>query len=80
MTIQVFQHGGLARSSASPRGEISVIPKNVMVKQCPARYALGARYIRKGGMTGGSSGSSAGTTGGNGIGVVPQAYIGSGYV
>ena len=47
------------------------------VKHYPAKRAWSGSYTfaRKGGMMGGSGGACRAVTGGNGIGVVPQAFI-----
>ena len=47
------------------------------VKYLPAKRAWQGSdtFARKGGMMGGSGGSCRAVTGGNGIGVVPQAFI-----
>jgi hypothetical protein len=47
------------------------------VKHYPAKRAWTGSYTfaRKGGMMGGSGGACRAVTGGNGIGVVPQAFI-----
>lgn len=50
--------------------------KAVAIKRLPAKSALNAdTWRRKGGMMGGSGGSCRAVTGGNGIGIVPQAFF-----
>ena len=53
------------------------IPQGFKVKTYPVKraYAGSHTWPQKGGMMGGSSGSCRGATSGNGIGVVPQAFV-----
>jgi hypothetical protein len=53
------------------------IPKHITIKRYPARRAYCGSYTwpQKGGMMGGAHGSCRGATSGNGIGVVPQAFV-----
>jgi hypothetical protein len=52
------------------------IPAHVRIKRYPAKYAYGAHtWAKKGGMMGGSGGACRGVTSGNGVGVVPMAFV-----
>lgn len=57
--------------------DLTPIPDSVKIKRLPAAHAWTGSHTwaKKGGMMGGRGGSSRGVTSGNGIGVVPQAFM-----
>jgi hypothetical protein len=68
---------GVASMITSKRDYINTpIPAGFKIKKLPEGKARNWNtWARKGGMMGGACGSSRGVTSGNGIGIVPRAFI-----
>jgi hypothetical protein len=64
--------------SVAPRGArvVKIDGRVIVIKRLKTKHALNSDTWRlKGGMMGGSGGSCRAVTGGNGLGVVPSAFV-----